>query len=73
MVAVPGVLPVTTPAGDIVAAPLLPHVPPVGAPLSVMVAASQTMDGPVMTGGAGGALTVTTKVADVVPHMPVVV
>jgi hypothetical protein len=73
MVAVPGIMPVTTPAEVTVAIPAEPddHVPPDGEPLNVVVPATQTARLPDILPLT--ALTVTTFVAEALPQLLVTV
>lgn len=74
MIAVPAATPVTTPVLLTVALELpLLHDPPEVAQLNVMVAVSQTVDGPVRAATVGSGLTVMPYVAVAAPQLLVTV
>ena len=75
MVALPVVLPLTTPAALTlaIAALLLLHVPPLTASLKVVVVPVQTDVTPVMVPADGNGLIMTVVVADTLPQLPVTV
>ncbi len=73
MVAVPAVIPVTTPAVTDALLLLLVHAPPLAASVSVIVAPSHTLLLPVTVPAFGAGLTVTMLVATAVPQLLVTV